>query len=69
MLKCKEIKGTVQNPDIDKAVSDFFSQCNENVVINSINYSTAALPFKTQSNGVSYQIVSSCLIIYDEYEE
>lgn len=69
MLKCKEIKGTAANPNIDEAINDFFESCNEDVSILNLYYSSASVPTKTPNGAVSYQVVSSCLIFYSEGEE
>lgn len=73
MIKCKEFKGTGQNPDIDEAVNKFFEECDDTVDILGVNYSTAAVPFKTSSGAVSYQVISTCLLFLnyadEEYED
>ncbi len=68
MLKCKEIKGTVENPDIDDAINNFFNNCTEETEILNLMYSTTAIPYK--SNGsVVYKNVSSVLIFYSENDD
>ena len=69
MLRCKELKGTASEPNVDKAINDFFDQCSDGVSVLNMYYSTVAVPFKTQIGAVSYKPVSSCLIFYDEHEE
>ena len=68
MLRCKEIKGTIQNPDVDEEINKFFDSCSDQTSILNISYTTTALPYKTTNNAVAYQTVSSCLIFYDNGE-
>lgn len=69
MLICKEIKGTVTEPNIDEKINEFFDACDENISIINIMYSTTAIPYKNKDGAIVYQPVSSCLIMYNSYSE
>lgn len=69
MLSCKEIKGTVTEPNIDDKINEFFDACDEHISIINLMYSTTAIPYKNKDGAIVYQPVSSCLIMYNSYSD
>lgn len=66
MIAVKEFKGDAKHPNIEDLINEFFSKLPETMEIFNIQYGNALLPSKDTTGKVSYIIVSTALIFYDD---
>lgn len=66
MLQAKEFKGDARHPDIQDMLNDFFRTFTDAYNVYNISYGNALLPSKDKDGKITYIIVSTALVFYDD---